>query len=280
MQALSLHHLTMLAAHPLELVDAAAAGGFEYCGIRLVAPMAGDPCFDVAGHPAMVRELEQRLHATGVRLLDIEALWLQPATRIADLEPVLAAGQRLGARHVLAVGFDPDEARLLDNFCRLCESAARHGLGVSLEFITYCNVGTLAQALSLIRRSGMANAHLLIDTLQFFRSGAVPADLAGVDASLMPYMQLCDGPRQGPATLEERRREARTARLLPGEGGLPVADLLRALPRSIPLSVEAPTLSLAESGLPFDAQARIVGDATRRFLAALEPFATTGRTLP
>ena len=38
MHKLSLHHLTMLDAHPLQLVDAAQAGGFDYYGLRVVAP--------------------------------------------------------------------------------------------------------------------------------------------------------------------------------------------------------------------------------------------------
>jgi sugar phosphate isomerase/epimerase len=209
-----------------------------------------------------------------VRLLDIEAIWLQEHTHVPDLEPVLAAGQRLGACHVLVVGADSHEPRLLQNFQSLCELAARYGMGVSLEFITYCSIGSLPRALALIRRSGMANAHLLIDALQFFRSGATPAELDGLEPRLLPYMQLCDGPRRGPATLEARRIEARTARQLPGEGELPVAELLRVLPPSIPLSLEAPTLRLA--GLPFNEQARIAGAATRRFLAGIDARSTEG----
>ena len=71
-------------------------------------------------------------------------------------------------------------------------------------------------------------------------------------------MQLCDGPRIGPTSIDERRCEARTARLLPGEGELPLG---------ISLSVDAPTLHLA--ALPFGEQARIVGETTRRFLVRL-----------
>lgn len=265
MNQLSLHHLTMLPAHPLELVTAAAEGGFEYCGLRFVAPMVTDSIVDVAGDPALIREIGARLNATGVRLLDIEAIWLQPVTDVNKLIPALEAGKQLGARGTLAVGYDTDEARLFDNFCRLCEAAAKLEMNVALEFITYCSIGTLGQAQSLIARSRQPNARLLIDALQFFRSGATPADLASVDPVLMPYMQLCDGLRASPVTVDERRREARTDRRLPGEGELPIAELLCALPAGIPISIEAPTLRLA--GLPFNQQARIVGDTTRKFLA-------------
>jgi hypothetical protein len=69
---------------------------------------------------------------------------------------------------------------------------------------------------------------------------------------------------RAPDSIEGRRREARTDRRLPGQGELPVADLLRHLPRDIVLSVEAPTTALR--GLPYAEQGRIAGAATRAFL--------------
>jgi hypothetical protein len=44
------------------------------------------------------------------------------------------------------------------------------------------------------------------------------------------------GPTDTPALI----REARTGRLLPGEGVLPLADLVAALPPDVPLAIEAP----------------------------------------
>lgn len=264
---LSLHHLTMLRAHPLELIEAAAVGRFDYVGIRLVRPMKGDPLVDVVGNAPLIRDIRQRLNDTGVRLLDIEAIWLQEDTDFNELEAALAVARELGAGSVLAVGFDANEVRLQHNFVRLCELGARYGLDVGIELITYCTVGTLEQAQAMVAQCGQPNARLLIDALQFFRSGATNEQLAAVDRALLSYAQLCDGPATGPASIDGRRREARAARLLPGEGELPLAGWLAALPAGIPLSVEAPTLKLA--GLPFDEQARIVGETTRTFLQAV-----------
>lgn len=264
MTALSLHHLTMIDASPLELVDAAAAGGFDYCGIRLVAPRPGDPVADIAGKPDAVRRLARSLESSGVRLLDIEAIWLSPDTDVDALQTPLEAGARLGARHVLAVGYDDERGRLLDNFGRLCDLAGNLGMSVGLEFITYCSVRSLAEARQVVEQSGRPNAGILIDTLQFFRSGAQPRELDGLPARLFPYMQLCDGVSAAPATVEARRHEARNERRLPGEGELPVHDLLQHLPAGIPLSLEAPTARLR--GLPYAEQGRIAGDAVRSFL--------------
>lgn len=266
MREISLHHLTMLDAHPLELIDAAATGGFSHVGLRMVPPQPGDRIVEVAGDAALVDALEARLRSTGVRLFDVEAVWLQPTTDVELLESVLDVACRLGARQVLTVGMDPDATRLTDNFCRLCEIASRLDMLVALEFITYCSIGTLDQAIGLIGRSAQPNARLMLDALQFFRSRAKVGELATVDPAWLTTLQLCDAPAIGPADIEGRRREARTERLLPGEGGLPLASLLHSMPRDIMLSVEAPTLALAGPGLHFGEQARIIGEATRRFL--------------
>lgn len=266
MTKLSLHHLTMIDASPLELVDAAAAGGFDYCGIRLVAPRPGDPMVDIVEDREAVRSLARRLDDTGVRLLDIEAIWLAPDTDIAALRKPLEIGAGLGARHVLTVGHDGDPARLADNFGRLCDMAAALGMTVMLEFITYCAVRTLADARRTVEASGRPNTGILVDTLQFFRSGARPSELDGIPPRLVPYMQLCDGPLAAPASVEALRQEARTDRRLPGAGELPVRELLRHLPRGIVLSLEAPSSIL--KGRPYAEQARIAGDAVRSFLSA------------
>ncbi|WP_250528189.1 TIM barrel protein [Caballeronia sp. GAWG2-1] len=265
MHKLSLHHLTMLDAHPLQLVDAAHAGGFDYYGLRVVAPTAADSIVDVAGNPALIRELAARMEATGVRLLDIEAIWLQESTNIDLLLPALEAGHRLGAKHVLTVGFDQDRERLMRNFRALCEAAARFEMTVGLELITYCAIGTLDDALATIQASGQPNARLLIDALQYFRSGAKVEDIDSIDPALIEYMQICDGPRASPVAVADRRNEARTARLLPGDGELPLHDVLVKLPADLTLAVEAPTLALR--GQPFDEQARTIMSSMKRFLA-------------
>jgi hypothetical protein len=41
-------------------------------------------------------------------------------------------------------------------------------------------------------------------------------------------------------------REARTGRLLPGEGVLPLNDLVAALPPGVPLAIEAPCRATAD----------------------------------
>lgn len=263
MPLLSFHHLCRIDTHPVDLIEAAAAGGFEFCGLRLVAPRPGDPLVPVVGDEAAVKAIERKLRDTGLRVLDIEAVWLAPDTDVESLRPAVETGARLGARYLLVVGFDADRARLLDNLQALSTMADSFGLRVMLEFITYTTIRNPAEALSLIRDSG-TGAGMLIDALQFFRAGSDPDELAACDRSLFPYMQICDAPLRAPSTIEERRREARTARLLPGEGELPLDRLLARLPPDVILSLEVPSSRL--TALPPVEHGRVAGAALRRFL--------------
>ena len=127
---------------------------------------------------------------------------------------------------------EPDEARTLERFGELCDRAAQYDLQVSLEFAVYTGVRTLAHAADVVARSKRANASVLIDALHFSRSGGLPAHVAHVDPALFRYAQICDaGPDMpGPTDTPNLVREARTGRLLPGEGVLPLKDLVAALP--------------------------------------------------
>jgi hypothetical protein len=53
---ISLAHLTVLDAGPLELIDAALAGGFDTLGLRIVAPMLTDTIVPVIGDEPLIRE--------------------------------------------------------------------------------------------------------------------------------------------------------------------------------------------------------------------------------
>lgn len=261
---LSLAHLTVLDAHPLELIDAAVAGTFDAIGLRIVPPMRSDTIVPVIGEEDLIRRIERRLADTGIEVLDIEAIWLGPDSDVRRLEPALAVGQRLGARHVLVVGNDADTARLTDNFASLAELAARHQLKVGLEFIPYCRTSTLQEAQSVVRLAAQPNAGVLVDALHLIRSGGSPGDLRTVEPASILYGQICDAHAERPPTPEALRHEARSGRLYPGHGQLPLAEILDALPRGLPLGVEAPCADYAH--LPAVERAKICGAATRRFL--------------
>jgi len=246
---ISLAHLTVLDTTPPELVAVAAGAGFRSIGIRLTAtPSVGIPPYDMLHHGPLLRETLRRLTDTGVSVLDTEFLRFEPEHPVGIPEGFLEVSARLGARNVLVMSAEPEEARTVERFGELCDRAAGYDLNVCLEFAIYTGVRTLAHAAQVVARSKRSNASVLIDALHFSRSGGVPADIADVDPALLPYAQICDasadmpGPSDTPALI----REARTGRLLPGEGVLPLAELVAALPATATLAVEAPCRATAD----------------------------------
>ena len=246
---LSLAHLTVLDTTPPELVSVAAEAGFRTVGIRLTAtPSVGVPPYDMLHEGPLLRETLRRMADTGVSVFDTEFLRFEPDQPVAVPEGFLEVSARLGARQVLVMSAEPEEARTLDRFGALCERAAQYDLQVNLEFAVYTGVRTLAHASDMVARSKRANASVLIDALHFSRSGGLPAHVKTVDPSLFRYAQICDaGPDMpGPTDTPALVREARTGRLLPGEGVLPLKDLVAALPADLPLAIEAPCRATAD----------------------------------
>lgn len=255
-RALSLHHLSMLDATPEKLASSAAKGGFEYIGVRIVSPDDETSLHGLVDDATAQRRFVRKCKEVGVVLLDTEAVWIRDGTDIESLVPVLDASAALGARYVLTVGFNSHREQLIDQLGTFADLAEQRGLYVPLEFITYTAVPNLAQAWNIVQKIGRDNVGVLIDALQFFRAGAEFDVLRDIPPERLPYAQIADGRLAGPTSVDALRREARTDRLLPGEGELDLPQLINHLPANVPLSIEAPTLQLA--GQPFDIAARIL----------------------
>lgn len=245
--------LTALELPPPELVSTAAAAGYDCVGLRLI-PVAGQ----AFQHALDVAAIERRLADTGVRVLDVEVFRLAPETRVADFEPTLAIAARLGATELLVHGADPDVARLIDRFGALCDLAARYRLAANLEPMPWVDVSNIAKAQRVLDGAGRANSALLVDAIHFFRAGDRFEDIP----RKLNYAQFCDARPERPADMQEIIRQARSDRLFPGEGGLDLAGLLRALPAELSISLEIPYAK----PLPAAERARRALAATRAVL--------------
>ncbi len=263
MRPVSLAHLTVLDADPVGLIEAGKAAGFSAVGLRVVAPLASDAIIPVVGDAALQRRIKRSLADTGMRILDIEAVWLKPDTDVEALRPALELGAELGAKFVLTVGFDATHARLIENFGAFCALANSCGLRTMLEFIPYASISDLGQAHGLLQAVRPANAGLLVDALHLSRSGGHPRDIAAYNSRLFSYVHLCDAPATIPAA-DALRTEARSHRLYPGEGQLWLDAFLDAFPADTPIGVEAPNAAAAD--LPFRQRARLAGEATFNLL--------------
>jgi sugar phosphate isomerase/epimerase len=236
MRNIGLAALTVLELAPQEHIFVAAQAGYSHVGLRLL-PVAGQP-FE---HPFLIEEVEKRLADTGVRVLDVEVFRLDSNTRVSDFEPVMAHAARLRATELLVHGADADEARLIERFGALCDLAQRYGLAANLEPMPWVEVSDAARALRILEGADRPNSGLLVDAIHFFRAGDTPEELAKVPRRWLRYLQLCDAPAERPTELQEIIRQARSDRLFPGEGGLDLDRLMRALPPDLPISLEVPT---------------------------------------
>lgn len=229
-RAIGLAWLTVPELSPPEQVSVAARAGYTHVGLRLI-PVAGQvlPPFDVD-------EVERRLADTGVRVLDVEVFRLTPGAKVAEFKPALATAARLRAGQILVHGDDPEEKRLGETFASLCDLAARYGLVANLEPMPWVAVSNTARARRILDRTARKNAALLVDAIHFFRAGdrfdEIPKNLN--------YVQLCDAHPGRPSDMQEIIRQARSDRLFPGEGGLDLQGLMRALPDDLPISIEIP----------------------------------------
>ncbi|MCW5745219.1 MAG: sugar phosphate isomerase/epimerase [Alphaproteobacteria bacterium] len=263
-RAFGLAALTVLDLAPPQQVEVAAQAGYSHVGLRLIPATPEEVRHPIVGETPMVREVARRLADSDLKVLDVEIFRLTPDVRVADFEPAMATAARLGAQHMLVAGNDPDEARLRDSFARLREAAGRFGLNACLEPMPWTDVPTVAAARRIVGDAG-ANDGVLIDAIHFFRADNQMAEIAAIAPRQLHYMQLCDAPAPRPSNRAELIRQARADRLFPGDGGLDLPGLMRALPRDIAVSLEVPVLAPMA---PLD-RARRALDAARRVLAGI-----------
>ena len=264
MKRLTLGWLTLFDAAPADVVTAAAAGSFESVGLRITGRNLDDPEFSVVGNPAKIREIHRRLAFNGIRLSNTSIYHLYPEITLDHVKPAIEVSAELGAKTIVVTCMDPDEARWTDFIAQCCEVAAKAGIHLALEVVPYSDARTLEQGLRLVQNTGAENFGLLIDTLHIARSGGTPANLANIDPKHIAFAQISDAVAEKPTDID-LPTEARSGRLYPGDGELPLYEYLDALPAKIEIEVETPRLDQSE--LTFNERAKQAGDATRRFLA-------------
>ena len=260
--------LTVLELTPPDMVTCAADAGFDSIGLRLVPPTPEEIQHPMIGDTPLVRETARRIADTGVPVLDIELFRLKPETNVNDYRAALETGARLGAREVLLAGNDPDEARLTDRFAAFCDLAREFGMGANLEPMPWTDVKNFAQGTRIVAAAARDNGGIVIDPIHFDRGGSRPDEIAGVPRARLRYMQLCDAPAARPTDTETLLHQARAERLMPGDGGLDLRGILRAVPPDLPLSLEIPMRTLTRT-MPALERTRQMLTKTRRLLEAL-----------
>ena len=243
----SLAHLTVLSLTPPQLVDVAARTGYDYVGMRITRVTPEEVLYDLARDRALMRETKARLADTGLAVLDVELFRMDPSLEPEHFVPELHATAELGARHIIAQLPDPDRERATARFARLCELANPLGISVSLEFPHWTETGNLAEAARVVRAVDRPNAGILVDMLHFGRSDSGLDELAKLPREWFRFAHVCDATREVPSTMAGIIRTARDERLFPGEGGMPIREILARMPQNIPYALEIPKVAMTRA---------------------------------
>lgn len=257
----ALGHLTLLDVAPPQLALIAARAGYAGIGVRVAASGSSPQPHSMAAGSRMLRETVHRLDGLGLEVFDVSLVRLAPETQRDDYAPVLEAGAELGARYVNVPGDDPDETRASQTFAALVEDARPYGLRPLLEPMAYRRISRVETAARIAGRS--PGGGVLIDCLHVHRCGATADTLRSLPADLVHLVQVSDAPNEQPHGLTPPRSlptgleavtdaelESLAMRHLPGDGELPLAELLRAVPADRPVSVEAPSMMLRDCLTP------------------------------
>ena len=266
MQQRTLGYLT-LNAPPAETIDAAAAAGFASVGIRITGRRIADPYAQVIGNRAAIADLRRRIDGNGVRLSNVTAYHLFPDVRYEHMQAVIDTTAELGAPILLAHSYIPIGPEVLGVFTRYCEYARERGIRIALEFMRYSAIKSLDDAERWLDAAAQPNAGHVFDPLHLDRCGHAPAALAAVDPQRIVFAQICDAKRgRARASEEELLVEARTGRLAPGDGDLPLHDYLDALPADVEIEYEVPIPQ--HQALPVGERARIAAERFDAFMSA------------
>lgn len=134
----------------------------------------------------------------------------------------------------------------------ICLRAGARGLGVVLEFVPGTGIADLATARTIASECGEANCSILLDSWHLARTGGTAAQIRALPPGAIGAIQLSDRNPPAPGVAYVPM----TGRLLPGEGSLPLHDIVAtALANSPGLSAEVEVFSAELSGLPIEAAA-------------------------
>lgn len=248
MDRLGLDLLSAFGLPPVAYVALAADLGCSHVTTGLTAlpwRLAEFPAWSLRDDPTLRRETTAALSDRGVTISVVSGFSLKPLADVRDLAPDMDLAAELGARQLGTVGMEPDIPRAHDQLAVLTAMAAERGMQTVLDYAPHQAINDLASALAALRHTGSPDALLSLDAMHVFRSGGAAAEIAALDPAVIGYVQVCDAPRVAPHP--DYARESLFERLVPGEGELPLAAFVAALPRDVAIGVEVPNLAAVEA---------------------------------
>lgn len=245
-----------------ELIETAARHGFTTLSFP---PYLYADCL-AAGHEP--RALRRQMRDAGVRLTVADAISAglpgmndAPIAFDGKLLPrpgeaecfAMAEALEASLVNVSHFGAAPVEREALtEAIAAICRRAAQRGLGLVLEFVPDTGIPDLAAAAEIRRDCGEPNCAILLDSWHLDRTNGTADDICALPPGSIGAIQLSDRIRPAPG----EAYVPMTGRLLPGEGSLPLHDIIAAALANRPgLSAEVEVFSAELSALSVDAAA-------------------------
>lgn len=262
MSYLTIDHHTIEGA-----IRIAADAGYDALGLRLAPAFPGGKFHDLPDRAALTRAREA-LQASGLHVFDIEMVRLNAGFRADKVCGLLDDAAALGAGRLLVVVDDPDAGRAAQSYAELRQEASARGIDAALEYMPQSALHALPDAVRLIATAG--GGRVILDALHHDRTGHRADAFGTLDPRVISYFQICDAGPLTDGSVSGLHQVARHTRLLPGDGIIDLAGMIRTLPEGIPVSVEVPNdAGIARYG-PVG-WARLARERAERFFVAVAP---------
>ena len=267
MSRLAIEFICPFGMPPVEFIELAARLECPVIGMApapIVTLPGLYPSWNLLEDAPLRREVMAALKTNGVEVALAEGFLILPGMDAANHAAALDLAAELGAGVVNACCLAPDMAGNAAGFAALADMAAERGMKATVEYIPGMFIGNLPNTLALLAEVNRTNAGLLIDAMHLYRSGATTADLAAIDPALIVHAQLCDVPMV--SAFEVYADEARYERLATGDGELPLADFVAALPANVTVGLEVPMREATLRGVSAEERLRPVLAKARALL--------------
>ncbi len=175
----------------------------------------------------------------------------------------------LGAKAVNVVHFEGHPVpftEMTDVLGGVARRAARRGHTILIEFLPETGIPDLPGALDLVRAVGQDNLRVMLDTWHLARTGGGPQQLVGDAPALIGGLQVSDRRKIQDAQPYVKM----SGRFLPGEGELPLMDILA------PVLAAHPELPVGVEVLNDELKAMPAGQAASVAAAALRSVLSRG----
>lgn len=192
-------------------IRAAAAAGFDAVGLDIFS------LAKLAESGGRVEDVAELIRREGLRCPEIAALLISedPAeteAQLAAFEPVVRA---LRPDWILVNSHLSPNAQTVGEFRRAADRMGALGTRLAVEFLAFSKVHSIADALELIDRAGVADAGVLVDSWHFFLGPDGWDELAELPLDRLAYVQFDDHPA---IVGDDLREETIHRRVFPGEG--------------------------------------------------------------